>query len=563
MKHSSFLIYSALIFLASCEKAPNAWNPDMAVISEEPRLHMRADSLFLKEGETFKLDWSVTPEKYASRSHEMTWSSSDEDIVRIDEEGNVTAVQYGVAIVSARLKSYKTDSNGLLVYGILNREIPVYVSFSDKSIDNPEEMYNRWLGRWSLSGPAYTEALKYPWDHETQYYSDYKITISELEPMESFRLKGWEEFCYSRMTVTNAPVPGRPLNLIARFDKKTGALVFIQNKDDSFVQSPYWSHTASGYQGQYAPLDNQNEIVIGYARQYKEGEALVRGAYERSDRKWRYNLAMGFSNPEGSTIDEPMFFPARMYRLPDVNVQYLELSDHSLEMEVGKEHDLTIEWGPYYASDTTIRWSSSHPEVVSVADGHIKALSPGTADVTVSVGVKSATCSIIVKKPYIHFVFANLRGFLCDEWDTDGDGELSFEEAAAATSIGCPSHYAGGPLKQVNTFHEFQYFTAVKELQPNCLANIQLWEITIPANVRTIGDGALCPYDSWSRLKVTLLGTPPEIGIESFGDADRVNIWVPDEYYDLYLEEAQKEDSPWASYAARLLRISEKGHMIY
>ena len=135
MKHSSFLIYSALIFLASCEKAPNAWNPDMAVISEEPRLHMRADSLFLKEGETFKLDWSVTPEKYASRSHEMTWSSSDEDIVRIDEEGNVTAVQYGVATVSARLKSYKTDSNGLLVYGILNKEIPVYVSFSDKSKD--------------------------------------------------------------------------------------------------------------------------------------------------------------------------------------------------------------------------------------------------------------------------------------------------------------------------------------------------------------------------------------------------------------------------------------------
>ena len=100
-------------------------------------------------------------------------------------------------------------------------------------------------------------------------------------------------------------------------------------------------------------------------------------------------------------------------------------------------------------------------------------------------------------------------------------------------------------------------------MQPHCLANIQLWEITIPANVRTIGDGALCPYDSWSRLKVTLLGTPPEIGIESFGDADRVNIWVPDEYYDLYLEEAQKEDSPWASYVARLLRISEKGHMIY
>ena len=80
-----------------------------------------------------------------------------------------------------------------------------------------------------------------------------------------------------------------------------GLCIGLQVPNVLFVQSPYWSHTASGYQGQYAPLDNQNEIVIGYARQYKEGEALVRGAYERSDRKWRYNLAMGFSNPEGST----------------------------------------------------------------------------------------------------------------------------------------------------------------------------------------------------------------------------------------------------------------------
>ena len=554
MKHYPFLICSALLFFASCEKAPNAWNPDMAVYSEPRRLHVSADSLFLKEGETIKLDWSVTPERSVPRSQNMTWSSSDENIVRIDEQGNVTAVQYGVAKVSAQLASYFEYWNGAIGCDKFTQEIPVYVSFGDKSIDNPEEMYNRWLGRWSMSGPAYTEALKYPWDRETQYYSEYKIVISELEPMESFRLKGWEEFRYSRMTVTNAPVPGEPLNLIARFDKETGALVFIQNKDGSFVQSPFWSNNMSGYQGQYSPFDNQNELVIGYARQYKESEALVIGAYEQSDRKWRYNLAIGFSNPEGSTIDEPMFFPARMYRLRDENVQYLNLSDHSLEMEVGMEHDLTFEWGPYYASDTKIQWSSSHPEVVSVADGHIKALSPGKADVTISVGILSATCSIIVKKPYIHFVNADLREFLCKEWDTDGDGELCFEEAAAVTSIGCPSHYAGGPLKQVNTFHEFRYFTAIKELQPHCLANVQLWQIIIPANVRTIGEGALSPYDSWSQLKVTLLGTPPEIGIESFGDADRVLIRVPDEYYDLYMEEAHKEGSSWAPYAARIFR---------
>ena len=556
MKHYLFFLYSALLFLASCGKAPNAWNPDMAAISEEPRLHMSDESLSIKEGETYRFDWSVTPEKYASRRHEMTWSSSDEDIVRIDEEGNVTAVQYGVAKVSARLKSYFVYWNGAIGYNTLTQEIPVYVSFSGKPIDNPEEMYNSWLGRWSLSGPAYTEAQKYPWDQVTQFYSDYKIIISELEPMESFRLKGWEEFHYSRMTNSDgSPVPGEPLNLIARFDKETGALVFIQNEDGSFVQSPYVSNNMSGYQGQYAPFDEQSELVIGYARQYKEGEAIVRGAYEWSDRKWSYHLAMGFSTSDGRTIDEPMFFPARMYRLPDVNVQYLELSDYSLDLEVGMEHDLTFEWGPYYASDTRIQWASSHPKVVSVADGHIKALSPGNADVTISVGALSATCSIIVKKPYIHFRVAGLRDYLCDEWDTDGDGELCYEEAASVISIGCPSHYAGGPLKQINVFNEFQYFTAVKELQPRCLANVQLFEIVIPANVRTIGDGALSSYDSWSQLKVTLLGPPPEIGIESFGDADRLRLFVPDEYYDLYKEEAQKEDSFWAPYATRIFRM--------
>ena len=61
----------------------------------------------------------------------------------------------------------------------------------------------------------------------------------------------------------------------------------------------------------------------------------------------------------------------------------------------------------------------------------------------------------------IDFADANVKAICVANWDTDGDGELSYEEAAAVADIG--NSFVG--KKEITTFDEFQYFTGVTYIQ--------------------------------------------------------------------------------------------------
>ena len=63
-------------------------------------------ALTLTEGETFRLTASVTPENADNRS--VIWSSSDEGIAAVDQNGNVTAVCTGTAVITVM-----TEDGGL------------------------------------------------------------------------------------------------------------------------------------------------------------------------------------------------------------------------------------------------------------------------------------------------------------------------------------------------------------------------------------------------------------------------------------------------------------------
>ena len=62
----------------------------------------------------------------------------------------------------------------------------------------------------------------------------------------------------------------------------------------------------------------------------------------------------------------------------------------SITMKVGDEVSLAATVEPKDATDPKVKWKSSDATVVSVADGKLKALKEGTADVTATAGKKSA-----------------------------------------------------------------------------------------------------------------------------------------------------------------------------
>ena len=72
-------------------------------------------------------------------------------------------------------------------------------------------------------------------------------------------------------------------------------------------------------------------------------------------------------------------------------------------------------------------------------------------------------------------------------FDTNGDGELSYTEAAAVTDLSKMTL----TRRTFKTFNEFQYFTSVKTVPDSCFITADsLREITFPKSITTIGDSA-------------------------------------------------------------------------
>ena len=127
-----------------------------------------------------------------------------------------------------------------------------------------------------------------------------------------------------------------------------------------------------------------------------------------------------------------------------------------------------------------------------------------------------------LKKEYIVFEDPQVKALCVQHWDTDGDGELSYQEAAAVEHLG--NTFTQDLL--INTFDELEYFTGLTEIDVdafNGCANLQsvkipptvlrlrqnafrgtgLRSIVIPSRTVTFGDHVLedCPLPrgSWRQ----------------------------------------------------------------
>ena len=125
-----------------------------------------------------------------------------------------------------------------------------------------------------------------------------------------------------------------------------------------------------------------------------------------------------------------------------------------------------------------------------------------------------------IAKWWIRFEDPEVKRICVENWDKDGDGELSMEEAAAVSSIGT-IHIPSG-----RKFNELQYFSGW---------NPQLWvtrdvvqfddvvgEVTIPQHITQVGRGWQIKFNSkpHSRKNIIIrfLGEMKEIGYWSISD---------------------------------------------
>lgn len=89
----------------------------------------------------------------------------------------------------------------------------------------------------------------------------------------------------------------------------------------------------------------------------------------------------------------------------DPVVESISVVPSSIELTVGDEYQLTVEYSPEDAVDKTAVWSCSPSGVVEVdQEGKVVALAPGEAVVTAACGEIEATCSVVVKEVAVETV---------------------------------------------------------------------------------------------------------------------------------------------------------------
>ena len=103
----------------------------------------------------------------------------------------------------------------------------------------------------------------------------------------------------------------------------------------------------------------------------------------------------------------PALFACGPKEDPVVAVSGVSLSQTSVTLSVGGSVSLTATVSPSDATDKTVTWASSNPSSVTVENGLVKAVSPGTASVTATAGGKSAKCDIPVLLPGSNEEFGN------------------------------------------------------------------------------------------------------------------------------------------------------------
>jgi len=107
-------------------------------------------------------------------------------------------------------------------------------------------------------------------------------------------------------------------------------------------------------------------------------------------------------------------------------------------------------------------------------------------------GTLTVTSQSVIQKDNIQFADAKVKAICVANWDTDHDGELSKQEAAAVTSIGT----VFSEEWEITSFDELQYFTGLTAIDDNAFAGCDgLTSITLPNTVTSLGTYAFSGCD--------------------------------------------------------------------
>ncbi len=124
----------------------------------------------------------------------------------------------------------------------------------------------------------------------------------------------------------------------------------------------------------------------------------------------------------------------------------------------------------------------------------------------------------IIADGNISFVDAAVKAICVANWDTDSDGELSYAEAAAVTTLNPSGLFNGNVFfnnTEITSFNELEYFTGLTNINDYAFYGCNnLTSVTLPHRVTSIGNSAF--YNCSGLTSVTIGNSMTSIGDSAF-----------------------------------------------
>lgn len=186
-----------------------------------------------------------------------------------------------------------------------------------------------------------------------------------------------------------------------------------------------------------------------------------------------------------------------------VEITNLYLDKNTLTLYVGDSEKLTVTLIPVNASNESLSWVSTAPDIATVVNGNVTGVSEGTTKIIVSSdNGKIAECNVQVSK--------NTNGF---QYKEQGRGYTIVDYTGNETDLIIPSFYEGKPILSISAM-SFQSCISLKSLEipdsvsligyqafANC---INLKTVTIPDNAITIASDAFAGCTNIEKVNAPL-----------------------------------------------------------
>ena len=432
------------------------YNPQ--VISEVESIMLSPEEVIIGVGRSINIEKSIEP--INAKYDYISWSSSNMDIVTIDEEGQITGVSPGKATITAKINDvvatcdvyvYEIKSNikGRMLFDEANGVLEAIVANKDLSntdlTSDTRELALNEIKNGAKNGDTFNVYINYrgvSQDEKSELekeiklkYNDYNIAVAEYVSLELFHTDA-EGISHHIANITKLEnniglrinycyeMPSIPAGIKREFvvlRKENGT---IEQQSDwmqaGFCEISFYANKFSYYVLIYKdvgiPLTGieaeKKDITLntGESERIKliyypsDATNLQFNSYSSNSDVASVNGAYIFAKSPGNAIITFESVDGGFKDYVNVTVKS-PLIDINIEgnkevLNVGETNDLTIIYNPIDTTDNkNVIWTSSDTSVATVIDGKVTAVGPGYTTIIAKVGNKTAKYGLSVKSP--------------------------------------------------------------------------------------------------------------------------------------------------------------------